>query len=470
MASSSSKNPSKKGDASSDAMSTDGEDYNIAKGGMLGKRNATKKYKSDQTPIPIKNAYDDLTDNESNTSLINTSPKRKLVKKNKGDNNTDTFKVPKAPTDRAQKKNKENRTVKAPPTIKPIYAKISHGEIQTMRDALKPSVIYSSRIRSNGEFKLTVDTKVGKDKVLEWMKFRNIHCHTFSEKEDLPLNFILNGYFTVECPELLKTLNDNKVPAINVRNISKSTENPTYLVRFKKETVTFDSLKAQHSTIDFHKVIWNKLKKKPERIAQCTRCQSFLHTWRYCNREQRCVKCNEIHERGQCKRVSRDEGLPFCVNCQVEGHPSNWTGCPHRRKLIEKLKKQQPKKSQRTVTSNTNAWTSQEPETSPKSRKYNVNFPQLSNTHSVSFDTSTGSHMRVNEPREGRPALHNSRYNTMSDNPFDRLADVGDRLNSLEDFDTTISMYESLVGELETTTNHFQRIQILIRYSGQLCP
>lgn len=452
-------------------MDVEEQGFILAAGKMT--RNKFSKIRKTTSQTSIYNRYSDLSDNES--SIVSPEMRRK---KSNNTNTTNTFKVPLAPKAKQVSQQKlSNPPVPQKPInpvpAKPIFAKITHNEIQTMRDALKPTAIFSSRIRSTGEFKLSVKTKEDKEKVIDWMKKRNIQGHTFSEKDELPLNFILNGYFFVEPEELLKTLNENNIPAVNVRNISKSNENPTFLVRFKKGTTTFDELRSQHSTIDFHKVMWNKLKKKDDRIAQCTRCQSFLHTWKYCNRQERCLKCNESHPHGECKRTSRDDGSPFCVNCQVEGHPSNWRECPHRLELLEKLKKSQPKTVRRTFTSKTNAWAPQEPSTSHQIRNYNDNFPEFSNTKNVSHNKSTGPHMRVNEPREYRPVLRNesSSQNQSADfyNVFERLENVSARFNSLRDFETTVNMYERLINELETTDNHFQRATILMRYSQEIC-
>lgn len=112
-----------------DGIIKDKNGFTLAAGALIGKRSVTKKIKKVQTPITTKNAFDDLTENESNTSLADSlSPKRKKVKNKSGNNN---------------------------------------NELQTMRDALKPTTINSSRLRSNGAFKLTFDNKEGKEKALE---------------------------------------------------------------------------------------------------------------------------------------------------------------------------------------------------------------------------------------------------------------------------------------------------------------
>lgn len=81
-----------------------------------------------------------------------------------------------------------------------------------------------------------------------------------------------------------------------------------------------------------HRVQW-ELPHRPE-MPQCTRCQLWFHTAKYCNHKRRCVNCPFDHEPGQCQNTDRTKPA-FCVNCNAEGHPANFKGCPVRRKKME---------------------------------------------------------------------------------------------------------------------------------------
>ncbi|GBP63921.1 Nucleic-acid-binding protein from transposon X-element [Eumeta japonica] len=62
--------------------------------------------------------------------------------------------------------------------------------------------------------------------------------------------------------------------------------------------------------------------------GQCYRCQLYGHAAQNCYAQPRCVKCREPHSTKECKR-SKDSGdVPECVNCNSEGHPASYKGCP----------------------------------------------------------------------------------------------------------------------------------------------
>ena len=64
--------------------------------------------------------------------------------------------------------------------------------------------------------------------------------------------------------------------------------------------------------------------RKKNHIAQCTRCQSYGHTKRYCSRSYVCVKCWGEHNTNLC---TKDPIAPAtCALCGGE-HPASYKGC-----------------------------------------------------------------------------------------------------------------------------------------------
>jgi hypothetical protein len=66
-------------------------------------------------------------------------------------------------------------------------------------------------------------------------------------------------------------------------------------------------------------------------IPQCTRCQHYGHTQRYCNKQYACVKCGGKHNTSSCTK-SRDT-LAKCVLCGG-AHPANYKGCQHYHSIL----------------------------------------------------------------------------------------------------------------------------------------
>lgn len=84
------------------------------------------------------------------------------------------------------------------------------------------------------------------------------------------------------------------------------------------------------------RVYWQRFHNKD--VAQCKKCQQFLHAAHNCERKFRCVKCLNDHKPGECARQDPKEGKPQCVNCKGE-HPANYKGCPAFKDVL-KIKKQ----------------------------------------------------------------------------------------------------------------------------------
>ncbi|GBP64658.1 Nucleic-acid-binding protein from transposon X-element [Eumeta japonica] len=65
---------------------------------------------------------------------------------------------------------------------------------------------------------------------------------------------------------------------------------------------------------------------KPKReIPQCSNCQQYGHTQKFCHRQSRCVKCAESHHTKNCPRKERSDKVK-CILCEGN-HPANYKGC-----------------------------------------------------------------------------------------------------------------------------------------------
>jgi len=54
---------------------------------------------------------------------------------------------------------------------------------------------------------------------------------------------------------------------------------------------------------------------KPKRdIAQCTNCQKYRYTWKFCHCKPRCVKCAIEHNTADCPRKMQSDNMK-CVLC-----------------------------------------------------------------------------------------------------------------------------------------------------------
>ncbi|CAG4954316.1 unnamed protein product [Colias eurytheme] len=73
---------------------------------------------------------------------------------------------------------------------------------------------------------------------------------------------------------------------------------------------------------------------RPRRvIPQCTNCQDYNHTQKFCNRKPRCVKCAGSHHTSACLRKERSKEVK-CILCEGN-HPANYKGCTVYKELLK---------------------------------------------------------------------------------------------------------------------------------------
>lgn len=137
------------------------------------------------------------------------------------------------------------------------------------------------------------------------LKAKNIHSYSFTPKELKQESLILRGLYINSDTDEIKAEIDNLIP---------------------------DTLLNQT-------IIWEKPIKKDGEI-QCHRCQQWGHTAKNCNSSYKCVKCDQQHIPGECKRIRSDTTDPYCINCQELGHPDNWRGRPIYKKYLANRQKQ----------------------------------------------------------------------------------------------------------------------------------
>lgn len=83
-------------------------------------------------------------------------------------------------------------------------------------------------------------------------------------------------------------------------------------------------------------------------IPQCTRCQRYDHTKKFCHRHPRCVKCAADHHTKDCSRNSKDSNVK-CALCSGN-HPANYKGCSYYQEIRKKKFPEQRKREFSQIT------------------------------------------------------------------------------------------------------------------------
>lgn len=81
--------------------------------------------------------------------------------------------------------------------------------------------------------------------------------------------------------------------------------------------------------------------RKSRLIPQCKKCQAYGHTYKYCHKKSRCVRCTGRHLTIDCDKPK--EAKPNCVHCGEE-HPANYRGCTIAKEM-QKIKDNRSKKT-----------------------------------------------------------------------------------------------------------------------------
>lgn len=79
--------------------------------------------------------------------------------------------------------------------------------------------------------------------------------------------------------------------------------------------------------IAFQTALWEPLRKKI--VFQYRRCQNFGHASSNCRLTPKCIKCGLTDGVNECK-IQKDSPRSSlkCANCDQNGHPANYKGCP----------------------------------------------------------------------------------------------------------------------------------------------
>ena len=191
------------------------------------------------------------------------------------------------------------------------------------------------------------------------LKEKKVNSYSFTPKELRKTSLIIRGlYAGIDASDIEKAM-QGLVPNV-VAKVSKFTT--AFSIKNKFDTGLFlISLLPGKGLGDVshiryllsQSIVWEKPKKKDEEI-QCRRCQRWGHIARNCNREYKCVKCNIIHEPGNCAKSKEENSQPTCVNCGKSGHLANRRGCTSYIKYVSEKKKRINEEHEKKLTAANN--------------------------------------------------------------------------------------------------------------------
>ena len=150
-------------------------------------------------------------------------------------------------------------------------------------------------------------------------------------------------------------LEDQGFNVISVFNLTrkKNLKDKQVVEKLPLFMISFDHTEDIQKIFSITHIVSSKVKieamrKQKERLIQCKRCQSFGHTYSYCKRVAKCVKCAGNHLSVDC---TVDKKAPAkCSNCD-EPHPASYRGCLVAKELLKRRIENKNKK--RNIDRNT---------------------------------------------------------------------------------------------------------------------
>ena len=185
------------------------------------------------------------------------------------------------------------------------------------------------------------------------------------------------------------------------------------------------------------------IKVSSARIIQCKRCQNFGHSFNFCGKQARCVRCAGKHLSSDCEWPKRVIN-PKCVNCGAWGHPASYRGCPFAKAMQQErsqaLKKNGPKKSGPGDKKN-----------GPKKSGPGGNFPPLPKKPALKYKSQAASN--ATPVKNARAALQ----------PGVTFADAANGANQKDDLiSQLLATIESLRKQLDEMSKRQEKYEQLI--------
>lgn len=160
-----------------------------------------------------------------------------------------------------------------------------------------------------------------------------IQYHTYQFPLDKQLSIIIRNLpVSITEESIFKALSDLDFKVTSVTRLQNRFKCPIPIVAILLSNA---SKKIYALNRLLHCVVSVEPRKPTKEIPQCTNCQRFSHTKKFCHLPPRCVKCAGDHHFSQC--VKEKETPPKCVNC-ANNHPSNYRGCSYYKELLKSKK------------------------------------------------------------------------------------------------------------------------------------
>ncbi|CAG4982065.1 unnamed protein product [Colias eurytheme] len=185
---------------------------------------------------------------------------------------------------------------------------------------------YEVKVLRNERVKIQPKSAESYSTIYKELRKKNTEFYTHQPKVERSFRVILKHLHPSTDKESIKTALeelDHKVRNIwNIKNRISKQALPMWSIDLEPNVNNKDIYKI---TSLLHCRIVIEAPRPKREIPQCSNCQEYGHTQKFCHRQPRCVKCAESHHTSQCPRKERSIDVK-CILCSGN-HPANYKGC-----------------------------------------------------------------------------------------------------------------------------------------------
>lgn len=212
------------------------------------------------------------------------------------------------------------------------------GNIQPLLKMLEESAHgeYEVKVLRDERVKIQSKSAESYSIIYKELKKKNTEFYTYQPKQDRSFRVVLKHLHpSTDKEEIKMALEELEHKVLNIWNI-QNRKTKQALPMWNIELKPNDNNKDIYNVKSLLQCRVIFAAPKPIRtIPQCSNCQEYGHTQKFCHRQPRCVKCAGSHHTSECPRKERSDKVK-CILCDGN-HPANYKGCTVYKEL-QKLK------------------------------------------------------------------------------------------------------------------------------------
>lgn len=193
---------------------------------------------------------------------------------------------------------------------------------------------YEIKVLRNDRVKIQSKTAESYSTIYKELKAKDTEFFSYQPKQDRSFRVVLkNLHASTEKEEIKIAIEELGHKVLNVWNIQNSKTKqalPMWNIELESRENNKDIYGVKYL---LHCRILFEAPRPKRAIPQCTNCQDYNHTQKFCNRKPRCVKCAGSHHTSHCPRKERSNQVK-CVLCEGN-HPANYKGCTVYKELLK---------------------------------------------------------------------------------------------------------------------------------------